>query len=245
MQREKQDELGELKESRKVLKEEIFKLKKDLNIVTKDNKLKDKVNYILNNKNESLKNKIKKLQEEVATLKRTKLKLEKEQKKTPSNLHKLNDKIDEGLNVKDIKMTCEVCQEDFYNEESLHKHIECNHVSSVDQMKEDQSNIENGEAVDTPCDPYDYKLKAHKIKNLIPIENYYSPLIIFSLSQDILDKYNEIFGDHACEYCEHVEENDYISSNIFSFNICKKYFINLHSVNMFLKSEDEQSPKDF
>ena len=48
-QRERLDEIDDLKKSSKTLHDDIFKLNKDLNLLTKENKMKQKVNFILCN----------------------------------------------------------------------------------------------------------------------------------------------------------------------------------------------------
>ena len=88
-------------------------------------------------------------------------------------------------------------------------------------------------------DPMTSMSKAEKIKRLIPIENYYSPIIPFTLSHKLVERYNAIFGDHSCDKCEHVEQKDYLTPNIFSFNICKTNYINLHIINVSLRAENK------
>ena len=48
-QRERLDEIDDLKKSSKTIHDDIFKLNKDLNLLTKENKMKQKVNFILCN----------------------------------------------------------------------------------------------------------------------------------------------------------------------------------------------------
>ena len=79
--------------------------------------------------------------------------------------------------------------------------------------------------------------KSEKIKKLIPTKNYYSPIIPFSLSHQLLERYNKIFGDHSCSQCEQVEQKDYMSEDIFIFSVCKNYYLNLHAINVSMKGK--------
>ena len=110
-------------------------------------------------------------------------------------------------------MICDDCKSEY-------KDV-CNHQSERDikmiSLDERMTNIE-------------------KIKKLIPIEYYYSPIIPFSLSNQLIEKYNKIFGDHSCNKCEHVQQKDYMSEDIFRLTVCKNYYINLHTINVSLKN---------
>ena len=236
-QKERLDEIDRLRISSKTLQDEIFKLKKELNLLTKENKTKEKANIILNNKNEGLQTKIQKLKEEVMSLNKTKIKLERELKKAlnsdtkcspnetntgstlqhdTSNADDKEEKVEtdnENENIDEsISLICDDCKSEY-------KDI-CNHQS------EQNSKLIN---------PNRRMTNLEKIKKLIPIEYYYSPIIPFSLSHKLVERYNKIFGDHCCHKCEHVQQKDYMSQDIFSFTVCKNYYLSLHIINISLK----------
>ena len=236
-QKERLDEIDRLRISSKTLQDEIFKLKKELNLLTKENKTKEKANIILNNKNEGLQTKIQKFKEEVMSLNKTKIKLERELKKalnsdtkcspnetnTGSNLQHDTSNADdkeekvetdtENENIDEsISLICDDCKSEY-------KDI-CNHHSEQ-KVKLISPNIR--------------MTNLEKIKKLIPIEYYYSPIKPLSLSHQLIEKYNKLFGDHCCLKCEHVQQKDYMSKDIFNLTVCKNYYLILHNINIGLK----------
>ena len=171
-QRDRLDEIDDLKKSSKTLNDDIFKLKKDLNLLTKDNKLKQKVNFILNNKNESLQTKIQKLKEEVTRLKKTKISLEKELKKALSNQAKgiIKTKIPDH---KHATFNCKQCNLEFTNVEEVDKHIEISHNTEIfnnmtcdDCKVQNKLTCEHKKEEQTYVEPTQCMSKADKIKNL-------------------------------------------------------------------------------
>ena len=236
-QKERLDEIDRLRISSKTLQDEIFKLKKELNLLTKENKTKEKANIILNNKNEGLQTKIQKLKEEVMSLNKTKIKLERELKKalnsdtkcspnetnTGSNLQHDTSNADdkeekvetdnENENIDEsISLICDDCKSEY-------KDI-CNHQSEQ-KVKIISPNIR--------------MTNLEKINKLIPVEYYYSPIIPFSLSHQLIEKYNKLFGDHCCHKCQHVQQKDYMSQDISNLTVCKNYYLSLHNINISLK----------
>ena len=215
MQKERLEEIEELKKTTKCLNDDIFKLKKELNTVSKENKLKQKVNYILTNKNESLQTKIRKLKEEIAVLKKTKVSLEKELKKSSKG-----------------QITHQETQNKVTNE-NIPTQINSNPSNIVIKSGDDKKINKINAAKPTEKLFYEDQItKREKIRKLIPIKNFYSPLIPFTISKGLFEKYRKIFGDHSCHRCEHVEQKDCFTGETFSINICKDYYISLHAVNL-------------
>ena len=232
-QKEKLDEMEEMKKTNRTLQEEIFKLKKELNLLSKESKMKQKVNFILNTKNESLQTKITKLREEASNLKKLKSNLEKELKKSlkGKEQHKISSKDDSKEELEHTKEN----NSDAMDYDQKYKDEVCLDSQSFDNDTSTQNKVE-------VVQPVDIMEKKEKIKNLVPVEHFFSPMIPFVISFGLVDKYVSIFGDHACESCEKIEHLDQITNNLFQFTICKKFYISMYAINSFLGNMKESEP---